>query len=139
MTYSIVMALTLVIMVGGIVRTHGSFFTHVLDLLDPLGSVVQSHQIPASHVEAVQVIHCVLRVKDVLVHDECRPLLVSRLSLPDLPDRPKPSEHVVHFLAGDLVGQVPHEDDLVDLGSQSNWPPLVASTHSLIKYYMYKA
>lgn len=126
--------------IASLLPPSSSFLTHFLDLLHPLCSIVQSNQVPASYIEPIQIINRLLCIKDILIHNESRALLISSLPLPDLPYRPEPPKHIVHLLAGDLIRQVPHEDDLVDLRGQPHRFPFCSRAHSLIKiYYPYQS
>lgn len=97
------------------------FFAHLTYLLHPLGAVIQGDEIPAAHIESVQVLDCIFGVEDVLIYYKRCPLLVAGLALADLPDGSEPAKHVIHLLRGNLVWQVAHEDNLVDLRGQFNW------------------
>jgi len=112
------------------------FETHFSYLLHSLGAIVKGDQVSASNVEAVEVLDCLFGVKNVLVHNEGSALFVSVFSLPYLLDRSEPPEHIVHLLSGNLVREIPHKDDFVDLRGQPDgfFVTAVHSSHdSLIK------
>ena len=94
---------------------------HFPDLLDSLSTVVEGHQVPSPHVETIEVLHRLLRVKDVLVYDEGSSLLVPCLTLSDLPNGPESTEYIIEFLVGYFVRKVTDKDDFVDLWGQFDW------------------
>lgn len=81
--------------------------------------VIEYDEIAVAHIEARQMVAGVLSIVDVLIDHECRALSVGRCPHPDLLDSAILSEQVVELLGGDVEGQVPHVEDLVDLRGEA--------------------
>ena len=77
--------------------------------------IVEHDQVPVRNVEAREVVDRRLGVVDILVHDEGRTASVLVRTDSDLPNRSVLAEDVVHLLAGDIEGEVPHVQHAVHL------------------------
>lgn len=105
------------------------FDVYLLDTL--LGLVIEHDQVAVAHVKAGQVIARVLRVENVLVHNVRGAFRLGRSAHTYLPDGTVLAEYVVHFLRRDLVGQVAHEQDAIDLGRQAHVRAILLHRHFL--------
>lgn len=88
----------------------------LVELLAHLGLLIVEHdQVPVGNVEAREVVDRRLGVVDILVHDEGRTASVLARTDSDLPNRSVLAEDIVHLLAGDVEGEVPHVQHAVHL------------------------
>jgi len=68
---------------------------HRSNLLHSICTVVQSYQISAADVEAIEVLHCFLGIKYIFVYNKSCSFFIAIFALSDLPDCSEASEHIV--------------------------------------------
>jgi len=80
--------------------------------------IIETYQVLASNIEAIEVLHCWLRAENILVDHEGGAFGLSRVAFADLSQFAVFAEDVVKFIGAYLVRKVADEEDAVDLGRE---------------------
>lgn len=68
--------------------------------------IIKHHQVTVADIESGQMVARILRIEDILVHDESGSSRVRRIADSNLPYGTVFSEYVVHFLRRDFVREI---------------------------------
>eukprot|EP00215_Chloropicon_roscoffensis_P005996 CAMPEP_0197501488 /NCGR_PEP_ID=MMETSP1312-20131121/722_1 /TAXON_ID=464262 /ORGANISM="Genus nov. species nov., Strain RCC2335" /LENGTH=123 /DNA_ID=CAMNT_0043047421 /DNA_START=63 /DNA_END=431 /DNA_ORIENTATION=+ len=107
---------------GTMSREVGAPTTKVKVTTSSLSSGLEHNKIPVRDIETAEMVNCVLRVKNILVHDKGCALGRLRFPEPDLTYGAVLPEDPIHLIARDVEGQVPHVKHAVHLGRQPDVP-----------------